>query len=67
MTAAHHLPPELARRIDWTVDDLVDLPPDLHYEPIGGRLILPSPTAFHPALSARHKAMREHANAADNE
>jgi Uma2 family endonuclease len=47
MTAAPHLPPELARRTDWTVDDLADLPPDLNYELITGRLILPSPTLFH--------------------
>lgn len=47
MTAAPHLPPELSRRTDWTVDDLAGLPPGLNYELINGRLILPSPTPFH--------------------
>ena len=82
MTAASHLPPDYARRTDWTIDDLAGLPPDLNHELINGRLVLPSPTLFHqdittdrpwkvtldlPALSARHKAMREHADAADHQ
>jgi Uma2 family endonuclease len=47
MTAASHLPPDYARRTNWTVDDLPGLPPDLNYELINGRLVLPSPTLFH--------------------
>ncbi|HZM79390.1 MAG TPA: Uma2 family endonuclease [Candidatus Limnocylindrales bacterium] len=47
MTAASQLPPEFARCTDWTVDDLAGLPPDLNYELINGRLILPSLTLFH--------------------
>jgi Uma2 family endonuclease len=42
------LPPsELDEKHDWTVDDLANLPEDLRYELIDGRLILPSPTGFH--------------------
>jgi hypothetical protein len=70
MTAASHLTPDFAGRTDWTVDDLAGLPPDLNYELINGRLILPSPWKVMldlPALSARHKAMREHADPADHE
>ncbi|WP_203824745.1 Uma2 family endonuclease [Actinoplanes palleronii] len=46
MTAALRLPDKQ----DWTVDDLKLLPPDLFYELIDGRLILPSPTTFHQLL-----------------
>ncbi|MFI1192584.1 Uma2 family endonuclease [Micromonospora sp. NPDC020750] len=43
MTAA----PILPERHEWTVDDLGDLPKDLPYELINGRLIVPSPTLLH--------------------
>ncbi|WP_405094811.1 Uma2 family endonuclease [Micromonospora sp. NBC_01412] len=43
MTAA----PILPERHEWTVDDLGDLPKDLPYELIDGRLIVPSPTLLH--------------------
>ena len=46
MTAA----PILPERHEWTVDDLGDLPKDLPYELINGRLIVPSPTAVHQEL-----------------
>ena len=46
MTAA----PILPERHEWTVDDLGDLPKDLPYELINGRLIVPSPTAVHQDL-----------------
>ncbi|MGC4805341.1 Uma2 family endonuclease [Micromonospora sp. DT233] len=46
MTAA----PILPERHEWTVDDLGDLPKDLPYELINGRLIVPSPTAIHQEL-----------------
>ncbi|HZN19726.1 MAG TPA: Uma2 family endonuclease [Micromonosporaceae bacterium] len=46
MTAALH-PPE---RDEWTVDDLGELPGDLRYELVDGRLVLPSPTALHQDL-----------------
>src|SRR5438270_883915 len=46
MTAAP-LHPE---RVDWTVDDLAELPADLNYELINGRLIFPSATPFHQDL-----------------
>lgn len=38
---------DIPNRREWTVDDLVDLPRDLNYELINGRLILPSPTIAH--------------------
>lgn len=41
------IPPE---RSEWTVDDLGDLPEDLPYELVNGRLIVPSPTALHQDL-----------------
>jgi Uma2 family endonuclease len=53
MTAALQLPSLLDdlnlldQKQDWTVDDLANLPQDLRYELIDGRLILPSPTLFH--------------------
>jgi Uma2 family endonuclease len=47
MTAALQLPSLLDEKQDWTVDDLANLPKDLRYELIDGRLILPSPTFFH--------------------
>ncbi|GAB3848076.1 Uma2 family endonuclease [Micromonospora andamanensis] len=40
-------PPE---RSEWTVDDLGELPEDLPYELVNGRLIVPSPTALHQDL-----------------
>jgi Uma2 family endonuclease len=43
MTAALSLP----EKQEWTVDDLAELPKDLRYELIDGRLILPSPTGMH--------------------
>jgi len=43
VTVALHLP----ERQEWTVDDLAELPPDLPYELINGRLVVPSPTALH--------------------
>ncbi|SBT53176.1 Uma2 family endonuclease [Micromonospora auratinigra] len=46
MTAA----PILPERHEWTVDDLGDLPKDLPYELVNGRLIVPSPTAVHQEL-----------------
>jgi Uma2 family endonuclease len=49
MTAA----PILPERREWTVDDLAELPPDLPYELINGRLIVPSPTALHQDLCVR--------------
>lgn len=49
MTAA----PILPERHEWTVDDLGDLPSDLPYELINGRLIVPSPTAVHQDLCVR--------------
>ncbi|MFY1574942.1 Uma2 family endonuclease [Verrucosispora sp. WMMD703] len=41
------IPPE---RSEWTVDDLGELPQDLPYELVNGRLIVPSPTALHQDL-----------------
>ena len=49
MTAALKLP-DLQDKHDWTVDDLANLPEDLRYELIDGRLILPSPTGLHQDL-----------------
>jgi Uma2 family endonuclease len=49
MTAA----PILPRRREWTVDDLGELPKDLNYELINGRLVLPSATPIHQDLCAR--------------
>lgn len=46
MTAALSLP----ERREWTVDDLAELPADLPYELINGRLIVPSPTPAHQDL-----------------
>ena len=43
MTAA----PILPERREWTVDDLGELPADLNYELINGRLVLPSATPLH--------------------
>jgi Uma2 family endonuclease len=50
MTAALQLPSLLDEKQDWTVDDLVNLPKDLRYELIDGKLILSSPTFFHQHL-----------------
>ncbi|GGM36749.1 hypothetical protein GCM10011608_21730 [Micromonospora sonchi] len=44
--------PILPERSEWTVDDLGDLPKDLPYELINGRLIVPSPTALYQDLAA---------------
>ncbi|HEX8628455.1 MAG TPA: Uma2 family endonuclease [Catenuloplanes sp.] len=49
MTAALNLPD----RQEWTVDDLGELPKDLRYELVNGRLILPSPTHLHQDLCVR--------------
>ncbi|MEV4275385.1 Uma2 family endonuclease [Actinoplanes xinjiangensis] len=49
MTAALQSPDKQ----DWTVDDLASLPPDLNYELIDGRLILPSPTGLHQMLGIK--------------
>lgn len=46
MTAALSLP----ERREWTVDDLAELPADLPYELIDGRLVVPSPTPAHQDL-----------------
>jgi Uma2 family endonuclease len=40
----------LLDRDDLTVDDIADLPEDLRYELIDGRLVLPSPTGLHQIL-----------------
>ncbi|MEV4661534.1 Uma2 family endonuclease [Micromonospora echinofusca] len=45
--------PILPERSEWTVDDLGDLPKDLPYELVNGRLIVPSPTAVHQDLCVR--------------
>ncbi|WP_243715799.1 hypothetical protein [Micromonospora sp. KC207] len=49
MTAA----PILPERHEWTVDDLGNLPKDLPYELINGRLTVPSPTAVHQDFCVR--------------
>jgi Uma2 family endonuclease len=49
MTAALSLP----QREVWTVDDLAELPPDLPYELVNGRLILVSPDFVHQDLCFR--------------
>ncbi|MEV4496861.1 Uma2 family endonuclease [Micromonospora arborensis] len=49
MTAA----PILPERHEWTVDDLGELPKDLPYELINGRLIVPSPTPLHQFICGR--------------
>jgi Uma2 family endonuclease len=49
MTLALQLP----ERQEWTVDDLAELPPDLPYELINGRLVVPSPTPLHQHLCVR--------------
>lgn len=46
MTAALSLP----ERRNWTVDDLAELPDDLPYELVNGRLVVPSPTPAHQDL-----------------
>ncbi|MFB9234295.1 Uma2 family endonuclease [Plantactinospora siamensis] len=52
MSAAPVLP-EWHEWREWTVDDLGELPEDLPYELINGRLILLSPTALHQDLCVR--------------
>lgn len=49
MTAA----PTLPDRQEWTVDDLGELPKDLRYELINGRLVVASPTHPHQDLCVR--------------
>lgn len=46
MSLASTLPP----RQEWTVEDLAELPRDLRYELINGRLVVPSPTVAHQDL-----------------
>lgn len=68
MTASLHLaslhPAELdlLRRDDLTVDDIVDLPEDLHYELIDGRLVLtPLALPIHQLLGIKTaNAIEEH-------
>lgn len=50
MTAAVPIVPE---RREWTVDDLAELPKDLNYELINGRLVLPSATPLHQDTCVR--------------
>ncbi|MFC0530195.1 Uma2 family endonuclease [Phytohabitans kaempferiae] len=63
MTAALALP----QREVWTVDDLAELPPDLPYELVNGRLIFLSPTFIHQflcveiAFALRVNCPRDHA------
>jgi Uma2 family endonuclease len=45
--------PILPERQEWTVDDLGDLPPDLPYELVNGRLIFPSPAPLHQFICGR--------------
>jgi Uma2 family endonuclease len=45
--------PELPDRREWTVDDLDNLPRDLRYELINGRLTLPSPLPTHQDVARR--------------
>ncbi|WIM95457.1 Uma2 family endonuclease [Actinoplanes oblitus] len=63
MTAVLHAPvdPRLfpPDKQDWTVDDLASLPPDLRYELIDGRLVLPSPTGIHQILGQKLAAALE--------
>lgn len=49
MTAALSLP----QREVWTVDDLAELPPDLPYELVNGRLVLMSPDFVHETVCFR--------------
>ncbi|GAA0473162.1 hypothetical protein GCM10010112_02840 [Actinoplanes lobatus] len=56
VTAALQLPDKQ----DWTIDDLASLPPDLNYELIDGRLILPSPTGLHQILGNKIATALEH-------
>jgi Uma2 family endonuclease len=51
VTAALQMPSLLDDKQDWTVDDLANLPKDLRYELIDGRLILPSATQLHQDIS----------------
>jgi hypothetical protein len=66
LTAALNLPDKQ----EWTVDDLANLPKDLRYELVDGRLILPSPTAIHQdialevLLTARREALLEQSRSA---
>ncbi|NUR70005.1 MAG: Uma2 family endonuclease [Hamadaea sp.] len=61
MTAVADARPTYLDRTEWTVDDLKDLPEDLNYELVNGRLILPSPTFTHQEIAIRIKlALDEH-------
>jgi len=61
MTAVADARPSYLDRTEWTVDDLKDLPEDLNYELVNGRLILPSPTFTHQEIAIRIKlALDEH-------
>ena len=68
MTASLHLPSlypaelDLLGRDDLTVDDIVSLPEDLHYELIDGRLVLtPFALPIHQVISANTgRAIEEH-------
>jgi Uma2 family endonuclease len=57
MAAALKLPSLLSEKQDWTVDDLANLPKDLRYELIDGRLILPFPTILHQEICAELRSM----------
>src|SRR4051795_1093350 len=66
MTTAPHLTgfdviEHLIGRDDLTVDDVADLPEDLRYELVHGRLVLtPSPLSIHQSISHMiHAALRE--------
>ncbi|MCP2324795.1 Uma2 family endonuclease [Hamadaea flava] len=61
MTAVADTRPSYLDRTEWTVDDLQDLPENLNYELVNGRLILPSPTFTHQEIAIRVKlALDEH-------
>jgi Uma2 family endonuclease len=62
LASLHPAELDLLRRDDLTVDDIVNLPEDLHYELIDGRLVLtPLALPIHQMLSAETGyAIREH-------
>jgi hypothetical protein len=49
--------PLLPDRREWTVDDLADLPPDLRYELINGRLIVPRGVPTYWVIDPLHEKM----------
>jgi Uma2 family endonuclease len=59
VTAALQMPSLLDDKQDWTVDDLANLPKDLRYELIDGRLILPSATFMHQKICMKLSTMIE--------